>query len=60
MFSKTAVHFHGTLYSFLNDRRFNARNFFDFSGRGGAAQMPLIKTWKVLQLDGQPLIMQSR
>ena len=27
--------FHGTLYSFLNDRRFNARNFFDFSGRGG-------------------------
>jgi len=48
--------FHGTLYSFLNDRRFNARNFFDYSGHGGAAQIPLMDAGKAVLLDGQPLM----
>jgi hypothetical protein len=51
--------FHGTIYSFLNDRRFNARNFFDFTGYGGPVQIPLIDAGGMVGLDGHPLMVEN-
>lgn len=51
--------FHGTVYSFLNDRRLNARNFFDVAGHGGPGQIRLFDSGKPVALDGNPLLVDN-
>jgi hypothetical protein len=47
---------HGSVYGFFNDRGLNARNFFDYSGSGAPAEIPVMDGAKPVLLNGQPLL----
>jgi hypothetical protein len=50
---------HGTAYLFLNDRRLNARNFFDSTSGSGPLKIALPAEGKTVQLDGVPLMVRN-
>ncbi|MCX6610412.1 MAG: TonB-dependent receptor [Acidobacteria bacterium] len=50
---------HGTLYGFFNNRSLNARDFFDFTGNAGPAQLPLQSGGRVVRVDGSPRLLEN-
>lgn len=47
---------HGAVYSYFTDRRMNARNFFDSSGKGsGSTRLPILGNGQAAQLDGRAM-----